>query len=140
MLHVGIPLTASVVASHWQNTSGIPATRASLALRALRFSRDEITHTSISSPKHTCRGTLLSAESMLPISRRDRQAVEQLLPLLHREITADPEQHNPLRREARRRDIANAKILFNEERRAQEARKDSELRAKLDGKSQLLLH
>jgi hypothetical protein len=74
---------------------------------------------------------------MHPVSRRDKQALEQLLPLLDQEITADPEQHDPRRRAIRRQDVAHVKLLLKEERVAEEAKKDSELRAKLDSESQM---
>jgi hypothetical protein len=74
---------------------------------------------------------------MHPVSRRDKQVLEQLLPLLDREITADPEQHDPRRRAIRKQDVAHARLLLKEERRAEEVRKDNELRAKLDSESQI---
>lgn len=70
---------------------------------------------------------------MIPFSRRDEIAVQQMISLFHREITVDPEQHNPARRAARRQDIAHARMYFNQRRAADEQRKDDELRAKLDG-------
>lgn len=69
------------------------------------------------------------------VSRRDQNVLEQLLPFIDREITVDPEQQDPARRAARRQDVAHAKILLSEERRAEEAKKDNELRAKLDSES-----
>jgi hypothetical protein len=74
---------------------------------------------------------------MHPVSRRDKQVLEQLLPLLDREITADPGQYDPRRRATRRQDVAHAKLLLSEERRAEEVKKDSELRAKIDSESQI---
>lgn len=97
-----------------------------------QFRRGEVLLVTILKSHCVCRISSSSAASMNPVSRRDRQALEQLLPLLDREITVDPEQQNPARRAARRQDVACARVLFNEERRAQEARKDSELRARLD--------
>ena len=67
------------------------------------------------------------------ISRRDRNAVEQLLPLLLREVTADPEQQDLARRAARRADVVQAKELFKTQRAAEERKKDELLRARLEG-------
>jgi hypothetical protein len=72
---------------------------------------------------------------MLRPSRRDQLALETLLPLIDREITADPEQRNPARRAARRHEVSRATLSFKNLRVEQEERKDRELRAKLDGVS-----
>jgi hypothetical protein len=67
-----------------------------------------------------------------PLSR-DLSLVGSLLPLFTREITADPEQHNRARREARIRDLKQMGSYMRETRMEAERRKDDELRARLDG-------
>ena len=71
-----------------------------------------------------------------PLSR-DLSLVGSLLPLFTREITADPEQHNRARREARIRDLKQMGSYMRETRMEAERRKDDELRARLDGELKL---
>lgn len=75
---------------------------------------------------------------MFRISRRDEIAVESLLPLFAREITADPERHNPARREARIKEIKRYqrgfRALRQRQRAAADKKQDEELRTKLNGK------
>lgn len=68
-------------------------------------------------------------------SSRDFALVSGLLPLFTREITADPEQHNRARREARIRSYKEIGRFMNETRFEAERRQDDELRAKLDCES-----
>jgi len=75
---------------------------------------------------------------MLRASRRDQLALESLLPLLDREITADPEQRDPARRAARREDVAHATSVLKTLRVEEEKRKDRELVAKLNGMSRIM--
>lgn len=75
---------------------------------------------------------------MLRPSRRDQLALEPLLPLIDREITADPEQRDPARRAARKREVAQATLIYRNLRVEEEKRKDRELRARLDGLSRNL--
>ena len=75
---------------------------------------------------------------MLRPSRRDQLALESLLPLVDREITADPEQRDPARRAARRHEVSRATLCFGNLRVKEEERKDCELRAKLNGVSEQL--
>lgn len=75
---------------------------------------------------------------MLRPSRRDQLALEPLLPLIDREITADPEQRDPSRRAARREGVVQATSYFRNLRVEEEARKDREIRSKLDGMTKLL--
>jgi len=70
---------------------------------------------------------------MLRTSARDLSLVGGLLPLFTREITADPEQHNRARREARIRGFNEMGKYITETRVEAERRKDDELRAKLEG-------
>lgn len=70
---------------------------------------------------------------MFSVSRRDKATLEQLYPLLKREVTADPEQHNPARRAAIRAAIAQAEESCRQRHAADLKKKDDELRAKLDG-------
>ena len=72
---------------------------------------------------------------MIRPSRGDQLALEPLLPFIDREITADPEQRDPARRAARRREVAHASLYFKNLRVEEEERRDRELRAKLDGVS-----
>lgn len=72
---------------------------------------------------------------MLRPSRRDQLALEPLLLLIDREITADPEQRDPARRAARRHEVAQATLNFKSLRVAEEVKKDRELRTKLNGMS-----
>ena len=72
---------------------------------------------------------------MLQPSRRDRIALEPLLPYINREITADPEQRDPARRAARRQAVAQASSYFKKLRAEEEEKKEQELRASLAGKA-----
>lgn len=67
-------------------------------------------------------------------SSRDLSLVGSLLPLFAREITADPEQHNRARREARVREYKEIGRYVNQTKVEDERRQDDELRARLDGK------
>jgi hypothetical protein len=68
-------------------------------------------------------------------SSRDLSLVGSLLPLFAREMTADPEQHNRARREARVRDYKEIGRYVNQSKAEAERRQDDELRARLDGES-----
>jgi hypothetical protein len=70
-------------------------------------------------------------------SSRDLSLVGSLLPLFTREITADPEQHNRARREARIRGLKQMRSYMKETRIEAERRQDDELRARLDGELKL---
>ena len=70
-------------------------------------------------------------------SSRDLSLVGSLLPLFTREITADPEQHNRARREARIRGLKQMGSYMRETRIEAERRQDDELRARLDGEMKL---
>jgi hypothetical protein len=70
-------------------------------------------------------------------SSRDLSLVGSFLPLFTREITADPEQHNRARREARIRGLKQMGIYMRETRIEAERRQDDELRARLDGELKL---
>lgn len=72
---------------------------------------------------------------MLRPSRRDQLALEPLLPLIDREVTADPELRDPSRRAARREGVVQATSYYRNLRVEEEERKDRELRVKLDGVS-----
>jgi hypothetical protein len=69
-------------------------------------------------------------------SSRDLSLVGSLLPLFAREMTADPEQHNRARREARDRDFKEIGRYVNQSKAEAERRQDDELRARLDGESE----
>jgi hypothetical protein len=69
-------------------------------------------------------------------SSRDLSLVGSLLPLFAREMTADPEQHNRARREARVRDYKEIGRYVNQSKAEAERRQDDELRARLDGESE----
>jgi hypothetical protein len=69
-------------------------------------------------------------------SSRDLSLVGSLLPLLTREITADPEQHDRGRREARIRGLKQMGGYVREQRLEAERREDAELRARLKGASE----
>jgi len=69
-------------------------------------------------------------------SSRDLSLAGSLLPLFAREITADPEQHNRARREARVRDYKEIGRYVNQSKAEAERRQDDELRARLDGESE----
>jgi hypothetical protein len=69
-------------------------------------------------------------------SSRDLSLVGSLLPLFAREITADPEQHNRARREARVRDYKEIGRYVNQSNAEAERRQDDELRTRLDGESE----
>jgi hypothetical protein len=69
-------------------------------------------------------------------SSRDLSLVGSLLPLFAREMTADPEQHNRARREARVRDLKEIGRYVNQSKAEAERRQDDELRARLDGESE----
>lgn len=75
---------------------------------------------------------------MLRPSLRDQLALESLLPLMDREITADPEQRDPARRTARRQDVAHAMLVFKNIRVEKQEREERELRAKLNGVSETI--
>lgn len=75
---------------------------------------------------------------LLPMFRpssRDLSLVGSLLPLFTREITADPEQHDRARREARIRGLKQMGNYLMEARSQAERREDAELRARLAGAS-----
>jgi hypothetical protein len=77
---------------------------------------------------------------MLQPSRRDRLALEPLLPYINHEITADPEQRETARRAARRQAVAQASSYFRNLRAEEEKQKERELRAKLNGAPTSLHH
>lgn len=72
---------------------------------------------------------------MFHSTSRDVALVDGLLPLFNREITADPEQRNRARREARIGELGGIGRYIKERRLEAEKRKDDELRAKLNGES-----
>lgn len=110
-----------------------------LPQRVLRFRRHVLIWPDYSASLHTQEAALPRLFAlMLRPSRRDQLALEPLLPLIDREITADPEQRDPSRRAARREGVVQATSYFRNLRNEDEERKDRELRAKLDGVSKLL--
>lgn len=75
---------------------------------------------------------------MIP-SRRDEIAVEGLIDLFDREVTVDPEKHDPERRKAIKKVIARAREYYKQQSAAKERKKDDALRAKLDGEFRLVV-
>jgi hypothetical protein len=69
-------------------------------------------------------------------SPRDLSLISGLLPLFSREITADPEQHDRARREARIRGYQDIGKYVNHTKAEAERKRDDALRVKLDGESE----
>jgi hypothetical protein len=68
-------------------------------------------------------------------SPRDLSLLGGLLPLFAREITADPEQHDRARREARIRGYKEIGRYVDQTKAEAERKRDDALRVKLDGMS-----
>lgn len=69
-------------------------------------------------------------------SPRDLSLLGGLLPLFAREITADPEQHDRARREARIRGYKEIGRYVDQTKAEAERKRDDALRVKLDGESE----